>query len=730
MILTSVWTSQIVRVVSPVLVAIAFLGASLAAAQQPAPEITAPAGVMVAGVVVAMLASGANTLDPVIVEAGHLAGPGVSDTGAADYGVGAEDLKRLPAGAQTPLTDVLAQLPGVAIDQNQQIHIRSTEGPQFQYQINGFLVPIDINTNPPFLSMLNTLFVEQMGLRVGVLPARYGYATGGVVDVETKDGCRAPGGELSLYGGQRATFSPSLEYGACDGSLATYMSARETLSNTAFSSATPGPTPIHDEGRQTQALGFWTYALGTDTRLSLLLSATVSDNELPNAAGLPAAFTLAGLMSIPPSAAIDSHLDFHDYLAMASVKSSLGPDLDVQLGYTGHFISQRFSPDDAGELIYQGVASQAAHRDRDDALEGDLSYQHGAHTLGAGFYVGAYRVANSDDSLVFPADASGSQASSVPVRVVTGSSATNVVSSLYLSDLWRVGERFSVDLGLRADDLTGYTRAQQLSPRVNLAFRPNPDSALHAGIARYLQVPSFLGIAPTTQAAFAGTTAEGPPGVSLPVAEDDYVYDAGLVVHPTPRLTVSLDNYYERTIHYLDTGQFGVVPIFAPFNYGHGHVWGTELATRYQLEGLVAYANVTTGKNWQRGVATGQFNFPPDELAYINAHAILLDHQPVLGASAGLSYQRDSYSLAADGLYSSGLATGFADTGTLPHVVQLNASAERTLALPGGLPMSLRLTLLNVLDRINEIRSAQGIGIFQAAYGPRRTVYGTVSVRF
>ena len=68
------------------------------------------------------------------------------------------------------MTDVLAQMPGVAIDQNQQIHVRDTEGPQFQYQINGVLVPLDINTNPPFLSMINPLFVKQLVLLDGVLP--------------------------------------------------------------------------------------------------------------------------------------------------------------------------------------------------------------------------------------------------------------------------------------------------------------------------------------------------------------------------------------------------------------------------------------------------------------------------------------------------------------------------------------------------------------------------------
>jgi hypothetical protein len=33
-----------------------------------------------------------------------------------------------------------------------------------------------------------------------------------------------------------------------------------------------------------------------------------------------------------------------------------------------------------------------------------------------------------------------------------------------------------------------------------------------------------------------------------------------------------------------------------------------------------------------------------------------------------------------------------------------------------------RITLLNIFDRTNLIRPAEGIGIFQAAYGPRITV--------
>lgn len=397
-----------------------------------------------------MISEGASDLTTVVVVGQRIGGPDVSDTGAADYRVSPQDIKNLPNADQTPLTDVLTQLPGVASDQNQQIHIRNMEGPQFQFQINGFLVPLDINTNPPFLTMLNSMFIQQLDLRVGVLPARYGLATGGVVDVQSKDGCRASGGDVSVEAGQRSTLSPSVEYAACDGALSSYVSARETWSDTAFSSATPGPTPIHDQGRTQQGLGFWTYALTPQTHLSLLLAATRSDNELPNAPGLTPAFELAGVTSVPGSAEINSRLNFRDYLAMAGIHTTTDAGIEMQLGYTAHCISQTFNPDPVGELIYQGVASQATHQDNDNTLQGDLHFQTGDHTLSAGFYLGDYHVENRDNSLVFMADDDGNQTSTVPVTVLTGSSASNVVSSLYVSDLWRLSERWSLDLEFAA----------------------------------------------------------------------------------------------------------------------------------------------------------------------------------------------------------------------------------------------------------------------------------------
>jgi hypothetical protein len=672
-----------------------------------------------------------NTLSTVVIEATSTAGPAVSPTGANQYSASAEDIAAGPKGSTAPLTDVLAQMPGVAIDQNQQIHIRNNEGPQFQYQINGVLIPLDINTNPPFLSMINPMFIKRLDLLDGVLPSRYSYATGGVVSIQTKDGCEQPQfGDVSLLGGQRDTLQPSFEFASCHAGLGSYVSGLYQQSNTAFSSATPGPTPIHDFTQQGQLFGFFSLPLTATDTLSLLVSGARSNNQLPNVPGLSPEYDLVGVPVPPNSAVIGSNLDFTDALAVLALNGSLASNVSYQIAYSQHVISQRFQPDPVGELIYQGVASTASHVDHDYTLQADLSFALSTHTLGTGFYTGQYRVSANDSSLVFPADPDGNQLSDVPRTVINNDHANNIIAGIYVSDLWRISQSLSASMGVRWDSLSGFTSAHQVDPSLNLVYRADADTTFHTGLVRYFQVPSLLGISPTAQTAFQGTTAQGPPGTPVPVPEDDREWDGGVVRQITGNLTVSLDAFYEWTTHYLDTGQFGVVPIFAPFNYNQGHIWGSELAIRYHTDPFTAYANLTVGRNWQKGVDTGQFNFDPDELAYINSHAIVLDHQPLYGASAGASWRIGSYTLGADGLYSSGLRGGFADLEHLPQVVQFDLSAERSLRIPGVGVLTNRLAVLNVTDRINLIRPAEGIGIFQSAYGPRRTLYDTITLHF
>ena len=118
---------------------------------------------------------------------------------------------------------------------------------------------------------------------------------------------------------------------------------------------------------------------------------------------------------------------------------------------------------------------------------------------------------------------------------------------------------------------------------------------MHAGFARNFQLPNFQDVSSGITKLFAGSTGAvgtSPGGNTSPFAETDYIWDAGLTHQFTPRLAVENDNYFRLDRHYLDEGQFGFVPIEAPFNYVRGYGWGTEESVSYNLETLALRLNL------------------------------------------------------------------------------------------------------------------------------------------
>jgi len=159
-----------------------------------------------------------------------------------------------------------------------------------------------------------------------------------------------------------------------------------------------------------------------------------------------------------------------------------------------------------------------------------------------------------------------------------------------------------------------------------------------------------------------------------------------------------------------------------------GYGSGTENSLTYNLEKFTARLNVFVAREEDIGVASGQYNFPSDEVSFIDRHYIVLDHTPLVGASGGAAYRWRDYQFTLDWLFSSGLRGGFANQTQLPKVWQFNLSAAREFVIPGFGKFTNRVILLNIFDRANLIRPANGIGVFQAAYGPRITVYDVLTV--
>ena len=156
-----------------------------------------------------------------------------------------------------------------------------------------------------------------------------------------------------------------------------------------------------------------------------------------------------------------------------------------------------------------------------------------------------------------------------------------------------------------------------------------------------------------------------------------------------------------------------------------GSIGGLELSAAYKTKTLNAYANMAFSRARGRNIATGQFNFDPDELAYIADHWVHLDHEQTVSGSAGVSYRWGETTLGADLIYGSGLRRGFANTDHLPGYGQVNVSAARTFG-----KVDLRLAVLNVFDHSYQIRDGSGIGVGAPQFGQRRGFYGTVAFAF
>ena len=655
---------------------------------------------------------------------------GFSETGANKYTLTTKDISNLPQGEATPLNQVLLRMPGVTLDQNQEIHIRG-EHMGIQYRMNGILLPLDMNTDPTFTQLLNSYFVQSVSLIDGVLPARYGYRTSGVIDIHTKDGCGDGRNELTVMGGQRDTAQGNFQLGGCSGKLGYYLTGTFLQSNLGFSSAVSAPDPIHDALTQGQGFAYLTYTLGPAAKLSLISGMTLAFNQFPNQPNLPPQYQLDHIdPASHPSSTVNSGLNQQDYYGVLALNGALGRNWDYQLAYSAHYNTQSFYPDRIGDLIYQGVASNVFTSDLSNTLQGDLTYHFGSsHTLRGGFYLGEYGVESDQVSEVFPI-AMGKPATS-PISVMANSNKINLVYGAYLEDTWQITDRLSVNFGSRWDRVIGFTVDSQFSPTIDVVYKPRTDTTLHGGFARNFQVPNFQNVSSGIFRLFGGTTgASGasPIGNTSPFAETDYTWDVGFTHQITPRLVFAQDNYFRIDRHYLDEGQFGFVPIDAPFNYVRGYGGGTENSLTYNLENFALRANVFVAREEDIGVASGQYNFPADEASYIDRHFIVLDHTPLIGASGGAVLRWNDYHVTLDGLFSSGLRGGFANRTQLPKVWQFNMSVAKDFVISGFGKVSNRVILLNIFDRTNLIRPANGIGVFQAAYGPRITVYDAITI--
>ena len=655
-----------------------------------------------------------------------------SRIGATTYTLSSQAVDGQPGGRDIPLNQTLLQAPGVSQDSFGQIHLRNDHA-NIQYRIDGVILPEGISF---FGQSLSSRFASSIDLITGSLPAEYGLVTTGIVDIQTKSGAFQPGGSVGLYGGSHGWLQPSAEYAGSAGNLNYYVAGDALHNDIGIENPTAASNPLHDSTRQRHGFAYLENILDASSKVSLIAGTYRGRFQIPDSPGQAPAFQYGSRTDFDSALLDESQQESNDYAALSYLKST--QSYDYQVSAFARSSSLAYTPDPVGDLMFYGLAQNASRDDTAQGIQADVTYRAGGgHTLRYGALVSSEHASSNTVSLVFPClSADCSSVGTSPLSIADASSITGWTYSAYLQDEWKLRPTLTLNYGARLDVLRAYTDASQLSPRVNLVWKPDAATTYHAGYSRYFTPPALELISGESIAKFAGTT--GYPGGYTPAAppldgpilpERSHYLDVGADRVFLPGLKLGVDAYYKRAENLIDEGQFGAPIILSVFNYAHANVYGLEFTGSYDRKPWSVYGNLSFGRQRATQVSSQQFNFAPDDLAYIANNYIYTDHSQWITASGGASYTWLGIRFSGDLVYGSGLRQDSDDVpngATVAPYTQVNLGLSHRFKDVAGGPIEASLSLINAFDRIYQIRSGSGVGVFAPQYGPRRAIYAGI----
>jgi outer membrane receptor protein involved in Fe transport len=649
--------------------------------------------------------------------------------GATKYSIGQEQIQTQSQGSSAPFNQVILRAPGVAQDSYGQLHVRD-EHANLQFRIDDVLIPEGITG---FGQEIDTHLVSSVNLITGSLPAQFGFRTSGIIDIHTKEGTALNGGDLSYYGGSHETINPSFQLGGSQGRLNYFVLGSYNQNDLGIENPTGGYHAIHDFTEQYKGFADLSYVIDDSSRISLLLSGTYSDFQIPANPGQTPLFALAGAgpKNFDSRFLNENQHEQNEFAILAYQKSF--ENVSLQVAAFTRYSATLFTPDNEGDLVFTGLAGRIDRSIFSNGVQFDASWAiNDSNVLRGGFLFTAESARVETNNQVFPVDAAGNQTSDVPFTIISNQNKTGAYYGFYLQDEWKVFEPLTINFGARFDVVDEYAHANQLSPRVNVVFQATKSTTLHAGYARYFTPPPLELVQSQTLNQFAGTSNQPASSQNTAVKPERANYfDAGMTEQFTRSFSMGIDGYYKTSRNLIDEGQFGSALIFTPFNYAKGIQYGAELTANFALGGFNAYANFGFERGTGTQIASSQFLFGPDELAFIRNHWVFLDHDQRYTVSAGASYTYKNTTVYADLLYGSGLRSGFANTDELPGYYPLNLGFTHTFQLPQKYGrVQVRFDVTNLFDQSYQLRNGTGIGVFAPQFGPRRGFFGGVSWLF
>jgi hypothetical protein len=605
--------------------------------------------------------------------------PSVLGSGAS-LAIGGAGLQYAPNAKSFP--NILAQLPSAARGSNGQIHINGDHG-DINYIVDGVPVPQALSR------VLGTEFdpsnVGYAEIIEGAFPAQYGERFAAIINIATRAGTGPGALSAQFTQGTQNKSESDILYHAPLGAGGLTFSSRVQRDGWALDP--PVPDAVHDAGSiATQFLRVSLPAHGYDN-INIDLNHTYQTFQIPpdTANGQPAAtddvetqddtflavqyhhaIGANGILSFGPSFKRSHIRDFND----------LANDLAPAEGND--------CATNPGDCVFSAASDRTS---TSYGFAGDYDLRSARHEVRAG---ASYRNDNISKlySITLQADNFIQRA---PFLIVDNAPNVAHARSAFIQDTWKMGERWSMDYGLRQDSLqlsstdfnVGFS---QLSPRIKLTRTFGSRASAYAYYGRLFIPFSFENISGGSAQFLnpaSGTAFDLKP-------QRDSLYEAG------GHLPVGAFDLGVRVAHYaiqndIDTGQVGSTNIHQDVNFAQGATDIQSLLLQRPLaSGGRVYASVTHSRAVSRGCGSSLLidcsQFPDD---WSQA-----DHDQRWDGSTGVvSVSKRGY-FSADAEYGSGLSSGECDTCKVPP----HLTFDFAYGLNAGRDAQLGLVVRNALN--------------------------------
>jgi outer membrane receptor protein involved in Fe transport len=649
------------------------------------------------------------------------------------YSISRKDIEELPRGNNVELQDVLITIPGAVYGSLKQVHIRQDHA-NIQLRIDG--VPIPDTVSSTFSDVISPRAWERADIILGGMEAQYGNKTAAVLDITTKSGTKPGFGSAQMLGGSNNTINPSLEYGGTVGEkFRFYVLNSHTATNRGIEPPTLGHSIFHGQSERNQTFIRGDYQLDNSNNFSFVFLNSVAKYQIPTLPGQTANTTVTGLLpggfSAVPSEMVDENQKENNQYGHMVWRHDVNSNNFFSLSGYVRQTRATFRTDPFNVLAYTPDETEpfsAASQDR-NAYSGGIRFDHTyipnkEHVIKTGFQVDRTQTWNKTKLFTFADDGAGN-----PTGPVLSLDADNRLigwrQEFWIQDQWSPNDRWTFNLGVRADMVQYQRDEAQISPRVGITYKADQANVFHVFYGRQFTPPNLEAIS-FAKLNTAGTKAAPEDTTNNTVrAERAHYFEVGSYHALSRWATLQLTGYYKLANYLSDAGQFGTTPLLNYFAFERGWTRGIDGALKLQItDNLTGRGNVAWGQCKGYGLQSGHTLLEAAEIADINSKGgVHCDHQQTLTSSAVVAYRfLERTTLTGQTLFASGLRTaeegGKTNSTHSPSYTIYNMSLTHVIPLPwDNQKLLLGFDVVNLLDQqyfINRGEGSIGLGVSHA----------------